>query len=300
MVCTKLLNPQARAVQLREWCAGLEFVDGDKSSFWIPLLEGLHKPLTKRSFKRRTCCFGVPDQLQVFLLTLLLWCGWCGFCYVTLFMYWRYVSSAQSDFDNFSWQGAKCECCILQHQDRRGRPISCDREMLGECVGRWFDSVHVFEEYVRKDMKDLFMSQVAYHPFSLRELFALGFPVLWYHMDCAAALAHGSEPVHAALMLARGIIWGLLIGPSLFAILIAVSRWFHYAAHGKNPRLWRLVGFLVFMFLSIAPLYVVGLLYRYMQPVAATITWAIVALLVAGCVRVALYSISDQNCRFSL
>eukprot|EP00435_Cladocopium_sp_Y103_P054149 s201_g17.t1 len=68
-------------------------------------------------------------------------------CCSMLVMYWTaavyrgYFHSVQLFHDqlaNFRLANSKCYCCSSGHVSSSGRPIICDREIVTQCVGKWF------------------------------------------------------------------------------------------------------------------------------------------------------------------
>ena len=45
-----------------------------------------------------------------------------------------------------------CSCCQLNHVDKQGQRIPCDREVVKRCVATWFGSIAAFEEFINEEV----------------------------------------------------------------------------------------------------------------------------------------------------
>ena len=43
-----------------------------------------------------------------------------------------------------------CHCCMRGHIDDNGRPMECDRKLLGTSICNWFGSVEEFDNLVTR------------------------------------------------------------------------------------------------------------------------------------------------------
>jgi len=84
-------------------------------------------------------------------------CGWL--VYLAVFGHWlrshqRSIDQMLHQLKDFRIENTKSQCCKLNHQDPRSQmPMTCDREILLQCIADWFGNVEKFEEEVRSRVR---------------------------------------------------------------------------------------------------------------------------------------------------
>ena len=83
-----------------------------------------------------------------FLFGLVTWA--LGFSFLHwLRCHFRAFESSLRGLDSFTLEQTQAACCVLQHRDRQGQQMICDRQIIESCIASWFGSTEHFEMSVR-------------------------------------------------------------------------------------------------------------------------------------------------------
>ncbi|CAE7662620.1 ANKRD52, partial [Symbiodinium sp. KB8] len=106
---------------------------------------------------------------------------------------WQKVMDAERQFRTFSLQKVRCYCCSVNHLDKSGNSIPCDKEIIEDCIVEWYGSVEDFEVGVRTHVHDAFIEQVTRFPLGYQWTVGMTTCILWGQLDAIAARAHGGR-----------------------------------------------------------------------------------------------------------
>lgn len=125
-------------------------------------------------------------------IEVVLACSCCSMLvmYCTAAVYRGYFHSVQllhEQLANFRLADSKCYCCSSGHVSSSGRPIMCDREIVTQCVGKWFGDEEQFEAAAHTCVSKAFSEQLGMHMFPLWLLLVVSSPFLWVSWDMAVS-----------------------------------------------------------------------------------------------------------------
>jgi len=150
----------------------------------------------------------------------------------------RSTLQAEEDFKSFRWESCTCHCCSEGH-DVDGVAIPCDKEVLAECITRWFGSVEAFENCVKRDVRTTFMRELHRQPIGYQWLLAASTFLLWGEADLALVRASSGDYHYTAFLAAYGLAWWTCVVPAQFAIFTAIVGW---QDGGRLPILRGMIG----------------------------------------------------------
>ena len=142
-----------------------------------------------------------------------------------LLQYWRSVMAAEVSFQKFCWADTSCQCCSVNHFGENGEPIMCDREILTQCISKWFGSIDAFEARVRTEVRNRFIAHVSTFPCGYAWMLAINMLVIWGQTDFAVARARGRDFNWAAAQLVIGVAAVFWISPTSYLIAGWLARW---------------------------------------------------------------------------
>eukprot|EP00438_Fugacium_kawagutii_P007216 Skav218005 [mRNA] locus=scaffold2344:105858:107279:- [translate_table: standard] len=105
----------------------------------------------------------------------------------TLRSYFRDLDTMKEQLFSISFDTAMCACCTTDHVDESGRPLMCDRLLVKECVGIWFDGLEEFERIVRSDILEVLVSNLEEQVMTTKSTIAVCIPFMWSLMDLASS-----------------------------------------------------------------------------------------------------------------
>ena len=103
--------------------------------------------------------------------------------------YFRYVQALEQDIGQFVADSSSSYCCTVGHVSEDGKPLTCDRRVILQCITLWFGSIENFEAHVRTDVLQCLQEQLSTEVFTNKQIAVSALPMLWHYMD-AAATAH--------------------------------------------------------------------------------------------------------------
>eukprot|EP00438_Fugacium_kawagutii_P012652 Skav215607 [mRNA] locus=scaffold666:473675:482890:- [translate_table: standard] len=101
--------------------------------------------------------------------------------------YMKEVDTVKSQLQGFSFAEASCWCCSVDHKGKAGERIPCDREIMQQCIQRWFGSTEQFEKSVQTRVKDALSLRLGGNFCTYPQLLAASLPALWANMDYTAS-----------------------------------------------------------------------------------------------------------------
>ncbi|CAE7244750.1 unnamed protein product [Symbiodinium sp. CCMP2592] len=138
---------------------------------------------------------------------------------------WRAVVDAERQFRTFSLQKVKCWCCSVNHLDEAGNTITCDMEIIKDCIVEWYGSAEEFERSVRTHVHDAFIEQVTRFPLGYRWTVGVTTCIVWGQLDAIAARAHGGAHSLAASIVVTTTAWFLWVVPMHYLVLFRIAYW---------------------------------------------------------------------------
>ena len=127
---------------------------------------------------------------------------------------WFDILEAENQLRNFRWEDTTCCCCATNHVDKEGNSVPCDKEILTDCIHKWFGND--FDHIVRNEVRKAFIAEVARIPFGYLWLVAAGTHVWWYHLDLS--ISRGANAPYFFSVLVLTIPWHLWLTPSFISI----------------------------------------------------------------------------------
>ncbi|CAE7823832.1 unnamed protein product [Symbiodinium microadriaticum] len=167
--------------------------------------------------------FVLWPSIALFILTGFSWSA------IKLRAYFRYVQALEQDIGQFVADSSSSYCCTVGHVSEDGKPLTCDRRVILQCITLWFGSIENFEAHVRTDVLQCLQEQLSTEVFTNKQIAVSALPMLWHYMDAAATahfdqLSRGEEPSGAALQeLVRGLGWAFGVVPATMLIGIRLS-----------------------------------------------------------------------------
>ena len=80
--------------------------------------------------------------------------------------YNRCIDKLQLQLKDFDIQEARCFCCSVGHSDpSTNEPLTCDREIITQCISNWFGSIEVFNDCVHSTVFANLIEQLLHQPF---------------------------------------------------------------------------------------------------------------------------------------
>ena len=79
--------------------------------------------------------------------------------------YFRCLDEMRAQLSQFSLDNAKCYCCDRGHVSETGNEVPCDREIIRECMTRWFGSVEDYERSVQSTVLSELSKQLGMYSF---------------------------------------------------------------------------------------------------------------------------------------
>lgn len=198
---------------------------------------------------------------------------------------WQKVMDAERQFRTFSLQKVRCYCCSVNHLDKSGNSIPCDKEIIEDCIVEWYGSVEDFEVGVRTHVHDAFIEQVTRFPLGYQWTVGMTTCILWGQLDAIAARAHGGAYSYAASVLVVTMAWYLWITPTHFLIMIRIIAYMMQIWQSKSLLLRcfaTCVGYMVIGVLTFVPHALQAVLYQVNpEPLIGSAVFWVVALCVA-------------------
>ena len=171
------------------------------------------------------------ESLNVLSVSLLFLLRWMGFyiAAAVLRTHYRDTERMLEQLQAFTVEHTQCKCCDVGHTAANGTSMICDRDVVTECVKRWFGSVQKFEEIVRSDVRATLYRQLGGLLFPYRWLLMGSSPLLWGFIDAIAPRARAGRWDSAAVLTVYGLTWWLFTLPSIFALTLL------FAQHVRKP-----------------------------------------------------------------
>ena len=168
----------------------------------------------------------LPSGDLFFLIRVLYMIAWSVLVARLFEDFSRSVFVAEEQFRTFRWHGVTCHCCSVNHLLPDGRPIPCDREILGTCIVEWFGSVEAFDESVRTQVRGEFLGPVTRgFPLGFRWLIGANSYIAWSFADSVACRAGAGNQAMAISYLITAVAWWLWISPASYLCYARVAQW---------------------------------------------------------------------------
>lgn len=135
--------------------------------------------------------------------------------------YYDSVRQLHGQLTNFKLDEAKCTCCEIGHEDEE--EPQCDRQVVTECVHRWFGSVESFEKVVRTTVSDGLTSQLGQYSFPYRWLLGATMPILWAQLDMVAARFKAGDNHGGVVAFILALAMWLVAFPTVFVCWVCMA-----------------------------------------------------------------------------
>lgn len=145
--------------------------------------------------------------------------------------YNRCIDKLQFELKSFDMQKAQCYCCSVNHVSSSGPDLVCDREIIGQCISNWFDSMLNFNECVRSTVFANLIEQLLHRPFPAWWLIGASIPILWGQLDAVAVQLRLGHVDLAIAWSINGLMWWLSGFPVSFLCWSAFCRSWRARTH---------------------------------------------------------------------
>ena len=137
--------------------------------------------------------------------------------------YYRQMEECHRQVRTFSLSGVKSHCCSMKHVDRAGKPMTCDREIILECIRSWFGSDEEFEQAVRSQVSEALMKGVGYHALPYSWWVGVSLPLLWGFVDLSAARFRAGATFNGVVAIIYAFITWLGVGSFGYFVTLWLS-----------------------------------------------------------------------------
>ncbi|CAJ1449959.1 unnamed protein product, partial [Effrenium voratum] len=134
--------------------------------------------------------------------------------------YYRSVETMKRQLAKFRFEETKSHCCTVRHIDViSGQPLLCDRQIIRDCVCRWFGSVESFESCVQTKVPAALGQRLG--RFALPLHWALGISItnLWCGCELIAARLREGELYFALVVGIHALSWSMFV--PIFSLVCA-------------------------------------------------------------------------------
>mmetsp|Transcript_26922 Transcript_26922/g.63180 ORF Transcript_26922/g.63180 Transcript_26922/m.63180 type:complete len:529 (+) Transcript_26922:36-1622(+) len=135
--------------------------------------------------------------------------------------YYGSVRQLQVELANFKLDETKCTCCEMGHEEEE--ELQCDRQVVMECVHRWFGSVENFEKVVCTTVFDGLTSQLGQYSFPYRWLLGATTPILWAQLDMVAARFKAGDNHGGVVAFILALAMWLVAFPTVFVCWVCLA-----------------------------------------------------------------------------
>ncbi|CAK9072165.1 unnamed protein product [Durusdinium trenchii] len=123
--------------------------------------------------------------------------------------YFQSVDDLKEKLQSVNLERTRSICCDLNHEG----DMTCDREIVKDCITIWFGSQEAFEDCVRSEVLETLTSELEQSVFTRPWRIAASVPFLWACMDLAAMNAKTQHWLIAINWLLSGLTMCLLACP---------------------------------------------------------------------------------------
>ena len=80
--------------------------------------------------------------------------------------FYRFIELMQRQLLSLKVEKLECSCCSLGTCTSCGGKAMCDRQVISECIAKWFGSTDNFEQCIRTEVVDVITAQLERNAFS--------------------------------------------------------------------------------------------------------------------------------------
>ncbi|CAE7323472.1 unnamed protein product [Symbiodinium sp. CCMP2456] len=102
------------------------------------------------------------------------------------------LEGMKDQLPKFCLRDPTCHCCEVNHVLDSGQCMSCDREVMEDCIRSWFGSTIRFESHVRQRVLPEVEKRLGNYLFPYHMLVGCCIPIVWAHFD-GLAIAMAEE-----------------------------------------------------------------------------------------------------------
>jgi len=195
--------------------------------------------------------------------------------------YFHSVETMLAQMRSFRLEDTTSHCCSVNHKARDGSRIMCDRQVLAQCITKWFGSLKAFEASIQNDVVREVHSQLGLH-FSYVWLLLVTSPLHWGYLDQVAARVRVGDWNGAVVVGILCLAYSFNIVPLFFMWALILVR---YAREPRtNPCKDRLTNLLIWAILVLSSLLLAVMqtsLNRHLEPLTGSCILALIGLVIS-------------------
>ncbi|CAJ1414923.1 unnamed protein product [Effrenium voratum] len=97
--------------------------------------------------------------------------------------FYRSVETMQRQLLSLQLEELKCCCCSIGHVTDDGEAVLCDRQVICECIARWYGSDIDFASHIRTEVVEVITATLEKNTFGFSWGICVGAPACWAAMD---------------------------------------------------------------------------------------------------------------------
>ena len=223
-------------------------------------------------------CFCIPfDNLLYSFLIFAAVGAVASYSAAVLFRrYYRSIQAMEDELSVFQLERTQCLCCSLGHGPG---PAFCDRQLVTECIRKWFGSTEGFEQCVRSSVSAALSEQLGNFSFPYFWVLGSTMPLVWGQMDAIAARLRSGSTQGALGMAILTLAWWLAVLPIQVRSGVALANYFRERQRNLClDVLVNVMGLIAVEAIAAACMVLEAALFRAMDPVAAASTFAVLVI----------------------
>mmetsp|Transcript_35536 Transcript_35536/g.82974 ORF Transcript_35536/g.82974 Transcript_35536/m.82974 type:complete len:214 (-) Transcript_35536:254-895(-) len=116
-----------------------------------------------------------------------------------------------------------CHCCTLNHiHPKTGKPMTCDRLIIGESLRLWFGSVGAFEAYVQQEVSAAFKDRLGSLPLPYSWIVGSTIPAMWLALNDAIEHIYAGRSLEGVAFVFCVLCWWLVLFPVMIFLWMKV------------------------------------------------------------------------------
>ncbi|CAJ1409755.1 unnamed protein product, partial [Effrenium voratum] len=184
--------------------------------FWI--VAGVFVPIAVSPLRHAPLTARVPVMVGAVLV------AGCGAAHVFRGLC-RSVEVMQKQLLSLKVAETKCTCCTVHHL-LGGQRLLCDRQVICECMTRWFGSVVDFEQCIRTEVADVVSEKLDRAAFGDTLGIGMAAPAFWAILDILSTPVLAGEGIELVLWVTVSFIMLFLVFPTFLSLARAFA--FHF------------------------------------------------------------------------
>eukprot|EP00439_Symbiodinium_sp_Y106_P032062 s1532_g3.t2 len=186
-------------------------------------------------FCKLLCALSPYQMSDIFLVMLILaylntgfsaGCGHRCWSYVVsaIRAHFRTIETVLQQICTFSYdRDPMCHCCTLNHiHPKTGKPMTCDRLIIGESLRLWFGSVGAFEAYVQQEVSAAFKDRLGSLPLPYSWIVGSTIPAMWLALNDAIEHIYAGRSLEGVAFVFCVLCWWLVLFPVMIFLWMKV------------------------------------------------------------------------------